>query len=306
MPLFKTYRISSSEVTLFAIGDIHYDEEACDRNDFRRAIDDICAAGENARVILMGDTFSFLRKTDREAMNSALARMSSGARDRLDDENKRQVEEVAKLLEPLRGRVLFNLQGNHGWTFKSGITNEQMLAELLGADWSDGLAHVNIVLNNYDKKKKHPAQSSSRTGTRYVKILAHHGYGTPGSRRRSADVGHFETTLMPFFDADIYLLGHTHDLHVSAYKPVLRLSSTSLPAQVAQYRWGARTGSFVRGYAPGRPADYAESKLLAPALIGYVRFDLKFKRSPRERLDGVQRNVGTSSVEISGKQIVLA
>ena len=79
-------------------------------------------------------------------------------------------------------------------------------------------------------------------------------------------------------EADIYLMGHDHKKSV-AYATRLRLgeSNRGVPKLKERKILLARTGSFLRGYVPGK-ISYVADRMLNPTNLGCVKIELTPRR----------------------------
>lgn len=294
MALVKAYRweVHPARYPLFALGDIHWDADGCEKAAFKACAASFKWAGPNARAVFLGDAFNFLRKHDRDALLAAIAHMSEEAREAIDRQHMREVKDFLKAAEPFKGKTLLMLEGNHSWIFADGRTTGQVIAEGLGADWADYSSHFTLILRTKGK-----GEEKTRP-THVLKVYAHHGWGGP--RTRTGDIGHFERGCMADHEAALYLMGDSHDLYFMPARPKLDLTTGVPPIQYEISRWFGRTGGFLRGYMPGPRASYIERKGRSPLSIGWLELEISF-RFPRE--PGTKDNRRATRVHIRGEAV---
>lgn len=142
-----------------------------------------------------------------------------------------------------------------------GTTSEQYLCQLLKIPFLGTTGMVRLDFASKSKMLNH------------LVIYAHHGTG--GGITIGGDANSLEKKEAGF-DADIYVLSHTHRRH--AFKTEqLKLSSKGTPSLRTRQRVFIRTGTFLKGYAHDNPvaerayqAPYAEKMGLRPTSLGYV------------------------------------
>jgi hypothetical protein len=214
---------------------------------------------KNAFTLLCGDTFDFSRghfrkhnKSYTEDETSILA---------LDEWHKKDIVELAKKLEPIKGKILGTILGNHYHHFSDGTTSEQFLCQLLKIPFLGTTGMIRVDFHNTSKR------------LHSLVIYAHHGTG--GGVTIGGDANNLERKEAGF-DADIYVMSHTHRRH--AFKTEqLQLSKKGTPTLRTRPRVFVRTGTFLKGYAQDNPmaerayqAPYAEKMGLRPTSLGYV------------------------------------
>jgi predicted phosphodiesterase len=200
-----------------------------------------------AWVILMGDLVE----------NSTRASVGSGVYEQTIPPSQ-QIDLIEKKLQPLvdKGLVLGTLTGNH----------EQRTLNLTSLDPTKILAKIWGV-----PYLKYGGFFYLRVGNQTYSIYATHGStgaATSGGKLQAA------TKLALGFDADIYLMGHVHDL---------------LTDQAIKYRYNPKRKTVeqirktfvVTGSYLDHAGSYAQMKTYQPSKLG----------SPRIRLSGVEKDV---------------
>jgi hypothetical protein len=239
---------------LIPIGDLHVGSDGCNLEALDRTIRKGVADG--CWFIGMGDFLDFMSSSNRQRQMEA--GLYDTARTIIDDAAYQLVEKVKAVLKPSVGRWLGLLEGNHYWVFDDGVTSDQYLCQYLNAPFLGTCGSVQVRFGN-DHRKSITCE-----------IFAHHGYGggtTPGAILTKL------MKAMMAFEADIYLMGHQHQL-VTAKPDRLYNTHAVNPRSVARQRLLVGTGSFMAGYKQGsryagRPhGSYVEQRVLQPSAIG--------------------------------------
>ncbi|MEM2293193.1 MAG: hypothetical protein QXX41_07955 [Nitrososphaerota archaeon] len=184
---------------------------------------------------------------------------------------KEQYDYVFKLLHPIRRRCLLILTGNH----------DEKLRTLHYHDWVDELAERLGVkytgMSGFLKMKFQRENSESR---RTVKIYVHHGdfsgRTTGGKVKRVEEMRHI------FMDADIYGMGHVHDI---MFRPLPRLYVDENLRVREQIQYFILTGGFERGYPEIKNTSYIEKKMLQPTMLGSPEIIVKPFSGRDEKLE---------------------
>jgi hypothetical protein len=189
----------------------------------------------------------------------------------------KDVKELAKILRPIKDRIIGVVRGNHYWLDLNGVNSEQHLAEELGIPYLGAMAFIRVDFRE-DEGRGTLRQS--------VTIWGHHHGGTRGSGATGGDVTSMER-ISHGFDADIYAVGHTHRA-IATKLPRLTLSGGPDPKVVEHQRVFVRAGAFLKGFKPDNPGvktphtpSYEEDAALRPIAMDHVRVDISFKRMGR-------------------------
>lgn len=222
-----------------------------------------------AFTILCGDQFDFARTHYRKHVrkygedgNSQVA---------IDAMHKKEVEAFAKMLLPIKDKIVGLISGNHKWEFASGLTNDQLLCELVGIPFLGAMAFFRVEF-----REKRGKQKTS------LSIFAHHHGGCKGSGSHGGDATSLEK-IQKGFEADIYVAGHTHRRH-SFKQPKLALPTRGIPVPRERTKVYIRAGALLKGYEPDAPSakeaycpSYAEEAALAPTDLGTVTCKISFE-----------------------------
>lgn len=216
----------------------------------------------------MGDTCDAARTHYRKHVRSY--QEDENSQEALDEWHRREVRDLAKILLPIRKRIMGAILGNHFWEYLDGTNSEQYLCQLLGIPY---LGPVGVIRLEFMSRTRKQVDHS-------LTVVAHHNGGSNGGRTPGADVNALKRAE-DAFDADIHLLSHTHRRH--GYKePILVLSSKGTPRLLERTKVFVRTGAFLKGFKEDRPTttqkhlpSYAEQKLYRPTDLGWVEIHIK-------------------------------
>jgi hypothetical protein len=217
----------------------------------------------------MGDYFDFASCTQRSIMNGLREATSK----QIDNAIRDQVERLYSFLEPTHGKWLGLLEGNHRWTFQDATTADQYLCSLLGCDFLGTSSAIRV----------RPSMAPKRHPEADTVIFCHHGVGS--SRKLGGHLNRVED-LLEWFDADIYLMGHSH---AKIFAPMDYQSITPDGVHTHRTKLVARTGSWYKGYASHGPlplteaaqksrGNYVEEKAYPPSAMGSPCFGIGFEK----------------------------
>lgn len=222
----------------------------------------------------MGDSLDVARTHYRNHVRSY--RDDDNSQEALDAYVTEEVTKLAKILEPVKKRILGVVRGNHYWEYLDGSNSEQALCRMLGIPYLGvmGLIRLDCQMNTNDAGDR--VQS--------LVVYAHHTGGSAGGRTTGGDVNGL-TRQENTWDADIYLLGHTHR-RIAFKEPVMALSRRTEPPQILERnRVFVRTGAFLKGFKDEQiPSNsrhtpsYAEEKALRPTDLGWVKITVCWRR----------------------------
>lgn len=222
----------------------------------------------DAYALLMGDSCDASRTHYRDYLKGYTA--DGNSQQAIDEWNKRDVRDLAAVLEPIKHKILGNILGNHHMVYLDQINSEQYLCQLLGIPYFGPTGVVRITLGK-------------GTDKRTFVIYAHHTGGSKGGRTSGSDL----TTLTrseDSFEASIYALGHTHRCY--AFKSdKLGVSLRGEPKVVAETKVFLRCGTLLKGYGDDNPSptkphvpSYAELAAYRPTTLGWIKCEVTLKR----------------------------
>ena len=250
------YESKAQTYHLIPIGDIHIGNENTDMRAFLAMIEWL----KNCKDCLwlgMGDYIDLIPAGDKRhnVYETKRTYKYSGREYNLTDPQEQYLLARA-ILKQVKDKCIGILTGNHELKYENqGANFARLLADDLGTDYLDYSAFINL----------HFKRKSNNTRTQYT-IFAIHGFGA--GRKTGSKVNRVED-LATYFDADIYLMGHTHDLFVTRE---LRLYASRGKIRERKLIF-ANTGTFVKTYNMGN-TSYGEMRAYKPVKIGVVRIDL--------------------------------
>jgi len=261
------YKQGGKPIYVIPFGDIHRSSQLCDREKWADFLG-WAKEKKDAYFLGMGDYDDLGSTSERKLLNSK--DLHEATIDTLDDLYMRHTWELSEEMKFMKGRLIGLMEGNHYGEFQSGITTTQKMCDILGAKYLGVSAFIRLTLKQIHDKSKH---SSS------VDIWAHHGKGA--SRMAGGSLNAVEH-MAGAAEADIYLMGHDHKKSV-AYSTRLYLgeSNRGVPSLKQRKILLARTGSFLRGYVPGK-VSYVADRMLNPSNLGTVKIEL----TPRQNAKG--------------------
>lgn len=245
------------ETIVMPIGDVQLGAQGCDTNKLKRDID--WGMEHHAYFLGMGEYLDILSPSNRQRIRSAA--LYDTAEDAIEEITQQKIDEFLKITKETKGRWLGLLEGHHFYEFRDGTTTDTRIAQALKAPFLGTCAFVRL-------KFKHP-HKTKLTCT----IWCHHGTGS--GLRVAAPLNRLDN-LMPYFDADIFLIGHQHK-KVGA--PIDQLYMTRRPPFDLRYKTKilACTGGYLRGYQKGTTqgrlyprGGYVERGMRPPVSLGCI------------------------------------
>lgn len=226
----------------------------------------------NTYGLLLGDTFEFARTTARRYLRAYVGDDTSFTE--VDKYVHAEVLKLAKILGPVRDKILGVIRGNHYYTFQGlgGINSEQLLSQELGLRYLGAAGIIRIDVREESNEGK--------ARDRIVVWAHHHGgsrAGTPsgdvtGLRRQAEKVR-----------ADVYILAHTHDCY-GRIESERVVSNATPPTIYEEDRAFIRAGC-LREHVTRKPQanlpdaeDYADEAGYSPRRMGYVELEITYPR----------------------------
>lgn len=231
-------------------------------------------------TILIGDMFDQARTKFRDHVRSY--RMDATSQAAIDDFVRKDVEKFAKVLMPIRDRIMGCIWGNHRWEFSTGLSSDQYLCELLKIQFLGVEAFVRL---RFDGRNK--------TQMNLLKLYAHHDAGTRSARTRGGDMTSLQRKAVDF-DADIFVSGHTHRA-MGDVVDILDLTLRGEPTIKTRPRAFIRAGTLLKSREVDSPnplkvyfPHYAEQAAFGPSDLGWEKLSIWFSRSRGGRYDHTQ------------------
>ena len=218
---------------------------------------------KEAVLIGMGDYSNSFRPTIDKRINQVMVDDREAAAE-LDAMITRDMAGIAEMLKPFKNRIVGLLEGHHYHRMLSGITSTQILCQILGVKY---LGFVAVVRLGF---RSHKTGGPGRT----VDIFATHGCG--GAAFTFSDMQNLERKIMPFWDCDIFLRGHSTKVYCAPGHPLNRLTEHHGSKKlriVNKNRLLVNTGGFMEGYVKGE-CSYVEMANIPPCALGWTEIDV--------------------------------
>ncbi len=229
------------EITIIPIGDMHIGNKNSDIDAIKKVIKTI---EENGYYwIGMGDYADSIIPKDRRYDYDVLDKRFATPQE--------QLEYLEDLFYPIREKCLGLLSGNHEDVIRriSQFDLTKTLCKLLNVEYLGYNTFYRLKFIREGRRRK-------------LDFFATHGFFN--GRTRSGRITRVEK-LAEFIEADLYLMGHTHDLMVTTDIIYKLNSATKLTEKERTF---VLTGGFLRGYVDKRDFGYIERKLLKPVKVG--------------------------------------
>jgi hypothetical protein len=265
--------------TLIPFGDVHRDSPHCAVERWREDLAEWRKI-KNPLFLGLGDYTDFLSTSERIRLRDGMHDSTDTSLDKL---ARKQIKDLAKEMDFMKGRMIGLVNGNHYYQFKDGTTGDHMLANELDTHFLGVAAFIRVVF-------KFPRKTGKSIS---LDIFAHHGAGT--GQKPHTSLGAI-ARMAEWADADIILQGHDHKRGALPLNPTLSLSSNASGALHVKerQRWVGRTGSYLKAYIDGE-ANYNVDAGRGPCSLGHIRFELMPTRSQK---DGCERySVGIRSIQ---------
>ena len=253
--------------TLIPLGDIQLQQ---DRNATNlRLLKETIQWGvdHNAWWIGMGDMIDMESPSNRRALRNS--DVYDSVVDALDAKAEELEDELKDILKPTIGHWLGMLEGHHYHVHQSGATTDTRLCEYLQAPFLGTCAYVRLVFK--PNRQRHDV-------FRAFNIWAHHGRG--GGALAGAPTNALEKKILGF-DADIYLMGHTHTAGVIPRDRVYPSWGHKMGSLQHRKLFLVNTGAYLKGYEERSQRDgragggYAEKGMMNPLALGGVRIHFR-------------------------------
>jgi len=251
------------ETLIMPIGDVQLGAQGCDEDRLRRDIQ--WGLKHNAYFIGMGEYLDIMSPSNRAKIRSA--GVYDSTIDALEKIVEIKIADFLKLVKGSEGRWLGLLEGHHLFEFQDGTTCDTRIAQALKAPFLGTCAFIRVRFTR--------GKNSSRVTCMF---WIHHGVG--GGAKVSAPLNRLEN-IMPYFNADIYLIGHQHkkvgapmdQLYMTAKKPYDIKHRTKIIAGTGGYLKGYWKGARMSGVNPR--GSYVERAMLPPVALGCIALYLR-------------------------------
>lgn len=243
------YNGSTGDFKVTPLGDVHVGNRGTCKRTFHKVVEEIRADPQHYWFGI-GDYCDFITVRDKRFRTGMIDPAIAGR----DDLINAQIEMFYRMVEPIAGKCLGLIRGNHGDTIltNTGIDVVKMLADKIGTEAMGYEGYFRLLF-------RHTSGGRGRT----IDIFASHGSGSgrkPGAKiNRLADI-------FSNYPADFIIVGHTHDMlsHVSPYiAPDQRMNIRS------KHHLGMIASAFLKKHTDDSTPTYIEKKGLPPVAIGH-------------------------------------
>lgn len=247
-------------VYLIPFGDIHRSAPLCHEEKWLEFLE-WARVKKNAYFLGMGDYDDLASASERMILMDR--KLHESTRDTIEDLYRKFTDRFAKEIGFMKGRIVGLIEGNHFGEFQNGTTTTQRLAEKLNCKYLGASSFVRLKLSE-----------PGRGRVVKVDVWAHHGMGA--ARLIGGSLNRVQQ-MLEAAEADVYLMGHDHK------KSVGMVSRLELKEGYGKLRLHhgkkvfARTGSFLKGYEPGKKS-YIVDKAMNPTDLGVVKIELTPRR----------------------------
>ena len=249
---------------LIPIGDTHVGNIGFDEEKLRKLVQWI-KEKKNVFWMGMGDYCECINYTDKRFDPQ---QVPLWLRDKMDNMIASQVAKFVEILEPIKDKCIGLHEGNHDRKIR--ITNQfDVVYEIWRAF---GIKEIPMLKDAAITRLRFESPYKDGAGSYSFDIFSVHG--NTGGRLGGAKVNRLEQ-LIGFFEADIYLMAHSH-IKLTESKMLLYADSR----MNLKYRKKilAVTGCFLNGYTQDT-TSYVEKMMLPPTCTGVVKIML----NPRKK-----------------------
>ena len=238
-----------NKITIVPAGDVHRGNPNCAWQKFIRFLQ-WAEKEKDLYVILMGDLLDTILATDKryDAGSKHIPLLEA-------------IEQMYRVLKPLadKGKILGMHIGNHEY---------KMVASGVGNPIDDLCVRLNVKYLGYSALTRILVRrKESKTGS--LTIFSHHGWFS--GRKRGSKINNLEDLSMNW-DADLYLVAHSHDLFSSK-----RIFTTFHGQKVRAF---VSTGAFLKT-ADWGTCSYSERAGYPPQKLGVARIEWEPFRTTR-------------------------
>ena len=212
------------------LGDIHFGNLGCDMNAIQKSIDYV-AKTKNLYTIGMGD---YIDNVMAWAQGGVDKRWNPETVDRKMLTTEEQIETFERLWKPIAHKTWGLLAGNHEW---KTINQKRFIRDFckpFNLNYLGRLAFLNVQISYNSKILKD-----------FLFCVMHGGYA---GMMAGGAVNRMKM-ISGDFDADVFLMGHSHDLWTRSGTRMGYNKKTNSP--VEKKILYANTGTFLRGYVKG-------------------------------------------------------
>lgn len=252
-------------ITIIPIGDIQWAGHAggTSLDTLKRTIE--IGLKNNAWFIGMGDYIDFMSPSNRQRFeNAALYDTSMSVIENAALDLTHEIYELA--LKDTKNHWLGMLAGHHFFKLRSGDTTDMRLCQMLNAPFLGDSAYIRLKIDLASRQKH-----EKKGGGCPIVIWATHGTGS--GTKAAAPLNKLEN-ISPYFDADIFLMGHQSKIGAAPLNRVSPRWHTDPPDLIHRKIYIVATGSFMKGYEEFSKqgqvpsGSYVEKKMMNPVALG--------------------------------------
>ena len=252
-----SYKSKSAVFRLYCLGDIHAGVVHCAEDKIRKKVKEI-AADPFALWVGMGDYMEAIAPNDPRFDIGIIA-------DWVEKTNVAESERkwVRDLFMPIKDKCLGLLTGNHEETVRLK-NNQDVYLDLCRDLDVPRLGYSCFIWLLFERMRENIKWDTQG-------FVCHFEHGSGAAQTEGGKMMRLKKTL-DYFDADIYGMGHLHDIKTLT-SPRLGIDKALHIKQ--QVRVGAITGSWFRGYFESETPSYVEKHGYSPAVIGCPVFEIQ-------------------------------
>ncbi len=267
-------------IDLWFWGDVHRDTKSCDVERWLHFLSKAKKEDIGKTWYMgLGDYNDFASDREQKKLLKEGYALHETTMENIHDLVERQNRKFAGEIKQMNGKLLGLIDGNHNWRFPNGVTASEDLSNRMGCEHLGWICYFTIKLKIKNINKYHN-----------IDIVACHGRG--GGKRAGASINQVEDLKGIFPLADIYVMGHDHQLWVRPMDVLWKPREISSLKQKTQYL--CRSGSFKKAYTPNT-SGYEIGRLLKPATLGALKLRIGIRRV---RIGGQDRMVPDISATI--------
>ncbi len=260
-------------IPLVPFGDVHRFSPNCHEQKWLEFVKTIKKERGKAYYLGMGDYDDMYSETERYEMK--VAKLHGSSKASLNEYYKNRVKDLTKELLPMKNRIIGLIEGNHFTNLDSGISTTQYMCEQLRCRYLGVSCFIRLIF--------HHQSTGDRT---ILDIWAHHGKGA--SRLHGSSINTVQN-MTEAAHAGVYLMGHDHKKGCMFLSRLELVGVTKLRMRSQKIMLG-RTGSFLRGYVPGK-SSYVAKMGLNPTDLGVIRIMLTPIKEGEDRLIDIHAHI---------------
>ena len=255
-------------------GDVHRDSDLFTESVWAEWIADKryrLKHGEIIASVGLGDYNDFMRAHTR-AVVDAVSIEHEQVSNRLEEGGKAFCKQLRDELKPVKSAVYGLMSGNHFMEFNENISgktvtthSDKWLADLMGVPYLGAMCFITITLRDKDNYRNQCD----------VRVIAHHGAG--GATTIGGSLNRVQR-MATGWECDIAIMGDDHKRGCVPIGDKLAVHNhQGVPLVTSKTQWVGRTGSFMRGFEPGK-RSYVVDAAYNPLNLGTIEFELKLKK----------------------------